>query len=523
MEVDFSKAKQANELLEKWAAVLPGKTYLYFEEQEVTYRRFQERVNSAAHHFQSLGIGKGDRIALYLLNCPEFLYAWFGLNKIGAIMVPVNTGFRSQETAFILKNAGCRGIIVDGFFLENIVKPAAAECPTVEWIALRGKSSDPNILSFDDFLSHKAHIETVRWPEEELAAILYTSGTTGNPKGVMCPHRYYATIGYAAEQWLSLTQEDRLLTILPLFHMNAQTISTMDSLGAGASLILVNGFNPMTFWPMIGRYGATIFNYLGLMLPFLAKMPISPEEERNPVRYACGAQADPNMIEEFEKRWKLKMIELYGMTEVGGTCNPVNGKRIGSCGVPLPGHEIRIVDEWAKELPVGQIGEIIAKGPSMTLGYWNNPEETAKTYKNGWVFTGDMGYLDADGFLFFAGRKKDIIRRSGENIAAAEVENCLMGHPGIAEAAAIPVPDPVRDEEVKVYVVLKEVETPETVPPEAIVEWCLERLAKFKVPRYVEYIDSLPKTPTQKVKKVLLIQAKKDLTEGAWDRFAKKV
>jgi acyl-CoA synthetase (AMP-forming)/AMP-acid ligase II len=159
----------------------------------------------------------------------------------------------------------------------------------------------------------------------------------------------------------------------------------------------------------------------------------------------------------------------------------------------------------------------------MTLGSWNNPEETAKTYKNGWVFTGDMGYLDADGFLFFAGRKKDIIRRSGENIAAAEVENCLMGHPGIAEAAAIPVPDPVRDEEVKVYVVLKEVETPETVPPEAIVEWCLERLAKFKVPRYVEYIDSLPKTPTQKVKKVLLIQAKKDLTEGVWDRFAKKV
>jgi acyl-CoA synthetase (AMP-forming)/AMP-acid ligase II len=174
------------------------------------------------------------------------------------------------------------------------------------------------------------------------------------------------------------------------------------------------------------------------------------------------------------------------------------------------------------DLPLGQIGEIVAKGPSMTLGYWDNPEETAKTYKNGWVFTGDMGYLDGDGFLFFAGRKKDIIRRSGENIAAAEVENCLMGHPGIAEAAAIPVPDPIRDEEVKVYIVLKGGETPETVPPAVIVAWCLERLAKFKVPRYVEYIDSLPKTPTQKVKKVLLIQAKKDLTEGAWDRFATK-
>jgi acyl-CoA synthetase (AMP-forming)/AMP-acid ligase II len=522
MEVDFSKAKQANELLEKWVAVQPDKTYLYFEEEEVTYRQFHEQVNSAAQHFRTLGIGKGDRVALYLLNCPEFLYAWFGLNKIGAIMVPINTGFRSHETAFILQNAGCRGIIVDGFFLESIVSPAASESPTVEWIALRGKSSDAKILSFDEFLTHKAHVDTIHWPEEELAAILYTSGTTGLPKGVMCPHRYYATIGYAAAQWLSLTQNDRLLTILPLFHMNAQTISAMDSLSAGASLVLVNGFNPVTFWPMIKRYGATIFNYLGLMLPFLAKMPVTSEEENNTVRYACGAQADPNMIEEFEKRWKLSMIELYGMTEVGGTCNPVKGKRIGSCGLPLPGHEIRIVDDGGKDLSLKQIGEIVVNGPSMTLGYWNNPEETAKTYKNGWVFTGDMGYLDGDGFLFFAGRKKDIIRRSGENIAAAEVENCLMSHPGIAEAAAIPVPDPIRDEEVKVYIVLKAGETSETVPPAVIVAWCLERLAKFKVPRYVEYIDSLPKTPTQKVKKILLIQAKKDLTEGAWDRFATK-
>ena len=456
MDIDFSKAKQANELLEKWVTLQPDKTYLYFEEQEVSYRQFHHRVNSAAHHFRSLGIGKGDRVALYLLNCPEFLYAWFGLNKIGAIMVPINTGFRSQETAFILNNAGCRGVIVDGFFLEGIVKPAASESPTIEWIALRGKSVDPKILSFDDFLTHETSLETVCWPEEELAAILYTSGTTGVPKGVMCPHRYYTVIGYAAEQWLSLTQEDRLLTILPLFHMNAQTISTMDSLSAGGSLVLVNGFNPATFWPMIKRYGATIFNYLGLMLPFLAKMPVTPEEEDNPVRYACGAQADPNMIEIFEKRWKLNMIELYGMTEVGGTCNPAQGKRIGSCGLPLPGHEIRIVGDTDRELPSGQIGEITVRGPSITLGYWNNPEETNKTYRSGWVFTGDMGYLDNDGFLFFAGRKKDIIRRSGENIAAAEVENCLMGHPGIAEAAAIPVPDPVRDEEVKAYIVLKE-------------------------------------------------------------------
>jgi acyl-CoA synthetase (AMP-forming)/AMP-acid ligase II len=187
MEVDFSKAKQANELLEKWVAVQPDKTYLYFEGEEVTYRQFHERVNSASQHLRTLGIGKGDRVALYLLNCPEFLYAWFGLNKIGAIMVPINTGFRSHEMAFILQNAGCRGVIVDGFFLESIVKPAATESPTVEWIALRGKSNDPEILSFDAFLTHQAHVETIHWPEEELGPFFTPLVPQGSPRGSCAP------------------------------------------------------------------------------------------------------------------------------------------------------------------------------------------------------------------------------------------------------------------------------------------------------------------------------------------------
>ena len=173
-------------------------------------------------------------------------------------------------------------------------------------------------------------------------------------------------------------------------------------------------------------------------------------------------------------------------------------------------------------LPPGEIGQIIVRGPSMTLGYWNNPEETAAIYRNGWVHTGDVGYLDSEGYLFFVGRTKDIIRRSGENIAAVEVENAVMEHPKVAEAAAVPVPDPIRDEEVKIYVVLKPGETSETLPPQEIIDWCAQRLAKFKIPRYIEYINSLPKTTTFKVKKIVLINEKPDLTVGAWDRFAGK-
>lgn len=514
--------EQANELIEKWAGQQPQKIFLYYADQKISYKQLFERVDSAANFLKSLGVKKGDRVALFLRNCPEFLCAWFALNKIGAAMVPVNTALKRDETAYILSNAGCRGILAEQDSLDQVIIPAARECHSVEWIAAKGDSPREGILSFDRFLSGGKFMETTRWPEDDLAAILYTSGTTGNPKGVMCPHRYFSSIGQTIAQWLNLTREDRLLTLLPLFHMNAQTTSTMGSLALGASLILLDGFNPGTFWKDVCSYGATVFNYLGSMMPVLIKLPVTSEEKEHQLRLAVGAQADPNLIETYEKRWNLSIIELYGMTEIGGTCNPIEGKRIGSCGLPFSGHEIRIVDDQCKELPTGETGEISVRGPSMTLGYWRNPGETEKTYREGWVLTGDMGYLDKDGFLYFVARKKDIIRRSGENISAVEVENVVMCHPKIVEAAAVPVPDPVRDEEVKVYIVLQEGETPETVPPKEIVEWCGDRMAKFKVPRYIEYRDGLPKTETQKIHKALLKKEKSDLTTGAWDRFAQK-
>lgn len=179
-----------------------------------------------------------------------------------------------------------------------------------------------------------------------------------------------------------------------------------------------------------------------------------------------------------------------------------------------------MVDEHDQDKPVGEVGEIIFRGPSLTLGYWNNPEATAEAYRNGWMHSGDLGYFDADGYLYFVDRKKDIIRRSGENISSAEVEKVLMSHPKIVEAAAIPVPDAVRDEEVKVYIVLKEGETPETVPPTEIIQWCESQLARFKVPRYIEYREALPKTLTQKIQKTVLKKEKEDLTKGSWDRVA---
>lgn len=509
---------QINQWIDKWAGEEQNRPFLLFEDQEISYEQLYQRVNSVAKGLSNVGVKKGDRVAIMLRNCPEFLYTWFALNRIGAIMVPINTAFLKVETAYILKDAGCIGVVAEDDLMERVVLEAVKESPKIKWVA--GKKQKVRDLSVEEMLETEGEVPCREWPYEELAAILYTSGTTGNPKGVMCPHRYYSEIGSICKDWLNLTREDRLLTLLPLFHMNAQTTSTMGSLTAGATLVLLNGFNPMTFWQDICRYQATIFNYLGAMLPVMMKMPVVPEEKAHRVKFAVGAQADPNLIEEYEKRWNITMIELFGMTEIGGTCNPLNARRIGSCGVAFPRHKIKIVDDEGKELPPGQVGEIMVTGSSITLGYWQNEEETAKTYVDGWVKTGDMGYMDEDGYLYFVARKKDIIRRSGENISAVEVENVVMSHPKVMEAAAIAVPDPVRDEEVKVYVVLKPGETRDTVPPEEIIAWCQERLAKFKIPRYIEYRDFLPKTATQKIQKAVLKSEKEDLTEGAWDRFS---
>ncbi|MEA1961988.1 MAG: AMP-binding protein, partial [Bacillota bacterium] len=511
--------QQLNELLEKWSISQPEKVYLHFRDDKITYKKLFEGVNNAGFYLKSLGINPGDRVGLFLKNSPEFLYAWFALNKIGAIMVPINTGFKKEETSYILTNSACKGVIAEQDAIEEIIIPAAKEASSIEWIAVRGELKKEGIIPFEKFLAGKHFIETIRWPDDDLAAILYTSGTTGKPKGVMCPHRYYSRIGNACAQSYELSTESSLLTLLPLFHMNAQTLSAMGSLVVGGSLILLDKFDPYTFWNDICKYKATVFNYLGAMLPVLSKLPVSREENElhGANLLAVGAQADPNLMETYEKRWGVKMLELYGLTEIGGTANTINDRKIGSIGFALPGHTVRIVDENGKQLPPNEVGEITITGPSITLGYWRDPVETNKTYKDNWLYTEDLGYQDEDGFIYFVGRKKDIIRKNGENISAVEVENVIMNHPKVVEAAAISVPDDIRDEEVKVYIVLTQGETVETLPPEQIIAWCEQKLAKFKIPRYIEYRNSLPKTETQKIQKNILKQEKDDLTTGVWD------
>lgn len=499
---------QINSSLDKNAEEVPNKTYLFAGDEEISYEEMYVKVNHIASSMLEIGIKKGDKVALYLRNTPNFIYAWFALNRIGAVMVPINTSFLVNETTYILNNSQAIGVIAEEQVLEPIILPAVKNSSNINFIISTGEETRNNIISLQELYEVPGYVN-YNGEENELASLLYTSGTTGNPKGVMCAHKYYKYAGQGVQKALNLQREDRLLTSLPLFHMNAQTLATSGSLSSQSSLVLLDKFSASTFWEDITKYGASIFFYLGSILPVLLKQSVTESEKNNKVRIAVGAQANPNKFEEYEKRWNLKMIELYGMTEGIGTINPLDARKVGSCGKSFADHHVKLVDEQQQEVKCGEVGEIALTGPSLTLGYFQDEEKTKETYRDGWVLTGDMGYMDNEGYLFFVDRKKDIIRRSGENISSAEIESTLMAHPSIIEAAAIPVPDEVRDEEVKVFVVPKKEEEASSLTSAEIIAWCEDKLANFKIPRYIEFRDYLPKTETQKVMKSKLIEESK--------------
>lgn len=509
---------QINSLLDKNAQQYPDKTYLFYKDEEITYKELHRKVNQVAASLRKLGVKEGDRIGLFLRNSPYFIYSWFAINRIGAVIVPINTSYLVDETSFILKNSEAMGIIAEDDVVNTIVEPVLEKCPNIELVISTGDSNEKIASDYSELFESTEEVKYVPRDEEDLASILYTSGTTGNPKGVMCPHRYYKNLGLAILKNLNLTKDDRLLTVLPLFHMNAQTLATMGSLISQSSLVLLERFSASSFWSDVKKYEATIFFYLGSILPVLLKLPITEEEKHNSVKIAVGAQANPERFDEYESRWDLKIVELYGMTEGIGTINPIDERKVSSCGKPFLNLELKIVDENDDKVAPNEVGQIVMRGPTTALGYWKDEENTEETFRDGWVYSGDMGYVDEEGYLYFVDRQKDIIRRSGENISSAEIEAVLMSNPAIVEAAAIPIIDEIRDEEVKVVVVPRD-EYPD-LSYEEIISWCKERLAPFKIPRYVEFRDELPKTETQKIIKTQLIKESENYL--GWDRTIEK-
>jgi len=506
-------------LLEEATARAPGKVYLTGPGGEMTFGALLERVARLATGLAALGVAHGDRVAVLLPNCPEYVETWLALARLGAVLVPINTAFRPDEAAFVLEHSQAVALATTDALYAGAVASIRARSPALDRvITLEGETAGS--VPFSRLLAFRPMTEAPAVSEEDMAAILYTSGTTGFPKGCCLTHRHYVLAGRMLWDVLRAIASDRYLCVVPLFHVSGQMGMVMATLAAGATLILLPGFQARTFWVDAVRYRATVFHGVGTILAILGRLPVSAEEQAHTLR-AMWSAGHPELVAAMSERLGIPIVQNWGMSEGGMTATSLEGPSpAGSIGVPVGPNELRLVDEEDREVPAGVVGEIVMRGPLLVKEYWRDPEATARAMRGGWFHTGDLARRDATGHYYFVDRKKDMVRRGGENIASQEVEHVLRARPGVADAAVIGVPDPIWGEEVKAYVVLKEGESEASLPPAAIFAHCAERLAAFKVPRYLEYRAELPRTASHRVRKEILRRERDDHAAGSHDRLA---
>lgn len=511
-------------IIEDKAGKHPGHVVFQFGDRSISFEELNERINKAAHGFWELGVKSGDTVAIMLPNAPEFLYSWFGLNKIGAIAVPINVALKGEGLTYQIVQSDCVALVADVRYLDSLraVEDDLKELRTVIWhtadgIGVPKQPTHCQSMSFSELMDHpgtglRAHVSA-----KDPASILYTSGTTGRSKGVLMSHNYWYEIWSECVKYARYTEDDVLYTGLPLFHGNAQGITIGPAILADAKAVVVERFSASRLWDDIRKYQCTEFNYIGGIIPILLKQPARDDDADNPVRVAVGAAAGKEAMEAFERRFNLKLLEVYGMTECYCCLvMPYDDVRPGSCGKSITNWSVKLVDDDDREVAPGEIGEFIARPerPFLgTTGYYKKPEETLEFFRNFWMHTGDLGRRDTDGYFYFVDRKKQAIRRRGENISSFEVEKIINSHSAVLESCAVGVPSDVGEEEVKVVIVLK---PGQTLNPEEIIHWCEPRLAYFAIPRYVAIRSSLPKTPSERIEKYRL--KAEGVTEDCWDR-----
>jgi acyl-CoA synthetase (AMP-forming)/AMP-acid ligase II len=485
------------ELLRQRASVSPDKVFLLSEAdgRQFTYREFENAVWRVAGMLAADGVGKGDVVSLLLPNSAEYIIAYFACWELGALAGPVNGHLKAQEIEYVVGDSETKLMLVNSEFLAK-----------VEAIPVPRRVFDSESAVEHGFDGEKPDQIT----REDEAIIIYTSGTTGKPKGCLLTHGNVIANARQISEWLGFTEKDRLLTMMPLFHMNAVSVTTMSALYAGGSTVVSQKFSASRFWQIISEYQITSFGSVATMLSMLlSTYPDGVPEglKTDQLRFAmCGSAPVPaEILRRFEETFDCLVVEGYGLSE--STCRstfnpPDERRRPGSCGLPI-GNEMRVVDEEDHDVPDGELGEIVLRGENILKGYFKNDAATATAFRNGWFHTGDIGYRDADGFFYIVDRKSDMIIRGGENIYPREIDEVLYQHPQNAAAAVIGIPDELYGEEVAAVVVLK----PEAkiLEPE-VIEFCKERLADYKCPKTVRFVEDIPKGPTGKLLKRELAQ-----------------
>ena len=489
-----------------------GREFLVHLGRGCSYAEVLARAGRASAMLAARGVRAGDRVGVMSLNHPSTVAIFFALARLGAIMVPVNPDFGVEEAGYVLAHAQVCGVICSPAALA-VVEAACAPISPAPWRLLNdADAGSPSTPTFDAAPAEApAAVPAERGQADSICLFIYTSGTTGLPKGVMHSQRNVLLAGEGFVARMHLQPEDRLLCILPMFHINALLYSLFGALAAGATLILEPRFSASTFWRTVADSRATEVNTIAAVSNILIRRPRSEFVPGHRLRKIYGAPFSEEVYRVFQNEFGVPhLIEGYGMSEIPGVLNnPFDGlRKVGAMGLPsvhpdpaLHFAEMKVVDEAGHDLPDGRTGELAVKTPIVMRGYFRDAEQTAAAFRDGWFLTGDLGWRDADGYFWFVARKKDIIRRRGENISGAEIDRVVGEHPDVLEAAAIGVPSELGEEDILVAVVAR----PGTAPtPRSIADWCRARLAAIKVPRYVLFVETLPHTPTHRVAKFRL-------------------
>ena len=498
-------------VLARRASEQPSAPFLVFDDLEGGVRRRSYEATSTraaltAGVLARHGIGRGDRVHVHLWNCPEFFDLWFGAAWLGAAIVPTNPLLTADELAYVVGHAATKLSVTQPDLLGPVSSAAGSRPVLVTGEAVNG------VASFDDELARASIVEPQHPASTDVAAVLYTSGTTSRPKGVLVTHANYLHVGEVVAQHLRVTPADRMLITLPLFHANAQYYSTMSALVTGSSVIVMARFSASRWATIAKEHHATLASLFAAPIRMLLAQPRNEAHARNELRAVLFSQNVTEVqLKEFEERFSCPLLQLYGMTETIAppTLNPLYGERRNmTIGRPTLGARLRVVGEGGADVNDDEVGELLVGGQlgtTLMAGYLGDDEATRSAVVDGWLHTGDNVRVDEAGYFHFVDRAKDMIKRAGENIAASEIESAINAHPAVFESAAIGVPDAMRDEAIKAYVVLAN-ET--NVTEDELIEWCSSRLAAFKVPANVEFVDGLPRTSVGKIQKEELRQGR---------------
>jgi crotonobetaine/carnitine-CoA ligase len=494
----------AHELFYRGKERNPDGTYLAFQDEEYTYEEFDDRTSRLANFLLESGISMGDRVGSVIPNCTEHIELLFACSKIGAVFTPCNPELKPPALVHNFELSEPQ-VVITTTDLEDTVTDAANESPVDRLMTLDTVRRERD--------RHPATIDSVTYDDGEPLIHIYTSGTTGPPKACELSHFSWTESAINFSDRLGFAPSDNIAACQPLHHAILWPIA-LAPCAVGATVVLFEKFSSSQWWDWMREYDVTAFHAVGGLLRMLANMPKSDSETNHSVDLVYTNDVKPDL----EQRFDLRLVSGYALSEDPFlSINPPdpNRRKVGSIGFPSAGKRVKVVDNDGNEVPRGETGELIVKSPYQMNRYYNRPEKTKEAIKDGWLYTGDLMKQDDDGYLYFIDRKKHIVRRSGQNISSEEVEEVILELPDVENAAIIPTPDEFRGEEVKAVIKTK----PDSrFPPERVIDHCEGRLSEHKVPRYVEFVDELPTSPTEKIQKAVLEEREREENPDHWDR-----